>query len=143
MAGLGCIGRSNLLVTPRFGPRVRLRALTLSEPLAPTGPIDFDPCAGCAAPCIRYCPQNAFTQRVYTPEETGLDRLPGRDGSYFRAACHEQMLLDEERATEGSMPEVSDRPAKIIKYCRNCELLCAWPPREGHTDAPAGEEKGS
>ena len=29
MAGLGCIGRNNLLVTQKFGPRVRLRAVIL------------------------------------------------------------------------------------------------------------------
>ena len=86
---------------------------------------------------------DAFAERIYTEEETGFGHLPGRDGSYFRASCNAQMLFNEEHAKEGIMPEVSDRPAKIIKYCRNCELLCAWPPREGHTDAPAGEEKGS
>ena len=47
MAGLGCIGRNNLLVTPEFGPRIRLRAMALSVPMPSTGPIAFDP-AGCA-----------------------------------------------------------------------------------------------
>lgn len=123
-AGLGCIGRNNLLVTPEFGPRVRLRAMTLSVGLPPTGPIDFDPCAGCDAPCLSHCPQGAFSERVYTPEETGLQRLPGRDGHYYRAACAEQMAKNEEEAAEGMMPEVCDHPEKIIKYCRNCELFC-------------------
>ena len=123
-AGLGCIGRNNLLVTPEFGPRVRLRAMTLSVELPPTGPIDFDPCAGCDAPCLSHCPQGAFSEQVYTPEETGLERLPGRDGRYYRAACAEQMAKNEEEAAEGMMPEVCDHPEKIIKYCRNCELFC-------------------
>ena len=47
LAGLGCIGLNNLLVTPDFGPRVRLRALTIDAPVPPTGPIAFDPCRGC------------------------------------------------------------------------------------------------
>ena len=33
-AGLGVIGRNNLLITPRFGPRVRLRALLVDMDLA-------------------------------------------------------------------------------------------------------------
>ena len=123
-AGLGCIGRNNLLVTPEFGPRVRLRAMTVSAWLPPTGALDFDPCAGCDAPCLAHCPQRAFDQRIYTPEETGLMHLPGRDGHYYRASCAEQMKKNEDEAQEGLMPEVCDHPEKIIKYCRNCELLC-------------------
>jgi len=123
-AGLGCIGRNNLLVTPEFGPRVRLRAMTISVELEPTGPVDFDPCKGCDAPCLAHCPQSAFSERIYTPEETGIDRLPGRDGSYYRAACAVQMQKNEDEARTGLMPEVCDHPEKIIKYCRNCELFC-------------------
>ena len=123
-AGLGRVGRNNLLVTPQFGPRVRLRAMTISVDLPPTGPIDFDPCAGCDAPCIRHCPQAAFSEVIYTPEETGIEYLPGRDGSYYRASCNRQMEKNEAEAQEGMMPEVCDHPEKIIKYCRNCELFC-------------------
>lgn len=123
-AGLGCIGRNNLLVTPEYGPRVRLRAMTVSAELLPTGPIDFDPCADCDAPCISHCPQRAFSEVIYTPEETGLNHLPGRDGNYYRASCAEQMKRNEDEAQTGMMPEVCDHPEKIIKYCRNCELLC-------------------
>lgn len=123
-AGLGCIGRNNLLVTPQYGPRVRLRAMTISAELPPTGPIDFDPCADCDAPCLAHCPQQAFARRIYTPEETGLDHLPGRDGHYARAACAAQMKVNEDTAQTGLMPEVCDHPEKIIKYCRNCELFC-------------------
>ena len=123
-AGLGCIGRNNLLVTPHFGPRVRLRAVIISEELPATGPLSFDPCSSCDAPCIRHCPQHAFENRIYTAEETGIDTLPGRDGSYYRAACNEQMLKNEREALPGMMPEVCDHEETIIKYCRNCELLC-------------------
>jgi len=123
-AGLGCIGRNNLLVTPQFGPRVRLRALLISEELEPTGPLAFDPCALCDEPCRRGCPQKAFADVVYTYEETGLEYRPGRDGRYNRAGCAVQMKKNEDEAAVGLMPEISDQPDKIIKYCRNCELLC-------------------
>ena len=37
LAALGCIGKNNILVTPEFGPRVRLRALTLDIELPSSG----------------------------------------------------------------------------------------------------------
>ncbi len=37
LAGLGCIGRNNLLITPSLGPRVRLRAMFLDRDLPFTG----------------------------------------------------------------------------------------------------------
>lgn len=123
-AGIGCIGYNNLCVTPKYGPRVRLRAMTVNVWLPPTGPIDFDPCKDCEKPCIKGCPQNAFKDVIYTEEETNLSHLPARDGNYYRASCNEQMLHNENTAKEGMMPEVCDHPEKIIKYCRNCELLC-------------------
>ena len=123
-AGLGCIGRNNLLVTPAFGPRVRLRAMTISAWLPPDGPLDFDPCARCDAPCIAHCPQHAFENVVYTQKETGVEFLPGRDGRFSRASCAAQMKNNEDGAEMGMMPEVCDHPERIIKYCRNCELLC-------------------
>ncbi|MBQ0001756.1 MAG: epoxyqueuosine reductase [Clostridiales bacterium] len=123
-AGLGCIGYNNLCVTPAFGPRVRLRAMTINVSLPPTGPIAFDPCRTCDRPCITNCPQNAFSEVIYTREETGLTHLPARNGNYYRASCNNQMLKNEETAAEGLMPEVCDHTEKIIKYCRNCELSC-------------------
>ena len=123
-AGLGCIGRNNLLVTPEYGPRIRLRGIVISELLPSDGPLLFDPCRTCSAPCLRHCPQNAFSKVIYTEEETGQSFLPGRDGHYDRAVCSIQMKKDEDDALPGLMPEVSDKPDVIIKYCRNCELYC-------------------
>ncbi len=124
MAGLGRIGYNNLLVSPEFGPRVRLRAMTVNMPLPSTGPCKIDPCEGCERPCLTKCPMKAFEEQIYTEEETGFTYLPGRNGHYYRAACNQMMLRNEDTAQIGMMPEVSDQPEKIIKYCRNCELNC-------------------
>ncbi|UMZ74416.1 hypothetical protein [Natranaerofaba carboxydovora] len=64
-AGLGCIGRSNLLVTPEYGPRVRFRAMIVSEDLVSTGPITYNPCTSCEGLCIKSCPQKAFYEGSY------------------------------------------------------------------------------
>ena len=39
LAGLGVVGKNNLLVTPEYGPRVRLRALLLDRYVECTGPL--------------------------------------------------------------------------------------------------------
>lgn len=123
-AGLGCIGRNNLLVTPEFGPRVRLRAIGLSLDLPSTGPAEFDPCKGCPAPCRKACPRNAFAEKIYTPRETGIERLPGRDGFYYREACNHEMLENENTATLTPAPEYSKEALPVIRYCRACEHNC-------------------
>lgn len=123
MAGLGCIGKSNILVTPEFGPRVRLRAMLLETEIAPTGPIDFDPCENCDQFCRQACPQRAFDQLVFSSAEIGFEQLPGRNGSFSRPTCNIQMKKDIDAADEDTDPQ-SGEMEKIIKYCRRCELAC-------------------
>lgn len=108
LAGLGIIGMNNLLVTPEYGPRVRLRGIFLEAELEPTGPIDFDPCSGCPLQCHDSYPNNAF-----------------RTGSFTRAFCKE--IQDGRDANfeilEGSIMGI-DEPSGVVKYCRKCELAC-------------------
>lgn len=125
-AGLGCIGRNNLLITPEFGPKIRLRAILISEKLPQTGPISFDPCSDCEGYCLKGCPQDAFKETIYTKEETGLEYLPARAGNYFRKNCVVEMTKNETEAEVKVMPQFSSEPLKIIKYCRNCEYLCPF-----------------
>jgi epoxyqueuosine reductase len=131
LAGLGCIGRNNLLITPQLGPRLRPRAMLLEDELTPTGPIDFDPCGGCDEPCRKVCPQDAFGRIVHTTFEMGVDALPGRDGSFSRAACMDQMAEDVENAgiaandwgPSGEHWQKAQTP-QPIKWCRRCEFAC-------------------
>lgn len=113
LAGLGIIGKNNLLITPKFGPRVRLRALFLDVDLEPTGPIDFSPCEACDMPCRQACPQKAF-----------------RNGSYCMPFCDERMEKDAANEVIVSNWEIDGSPGKVIKYCRACELVCPVPLRQ-------------
>jgi epoxyqueuosine reductase len=61
-AGLGFIGRNNLLVTPRFGSRVRLVSVLTDMPLVVGSPIEMD-CGECRD-CITVCPAGAIGERV-------------------------------------------------------------------------------
>jgi epoxyqueuosine reductase len=103
LAGIGIIGKNNLLLTPDYGACVRLRAMFLDVELQPTGPLDFDPCTECDKPCFQACPQNAF-----------------RNGSYEREYCQTQIRKDEESVK----PLPSDPLTGHVRYCRACELSC-------------------
>jgi epoxyqueuosine reductase len=108
LAGVGVIGKHNLLITPEFGTRVRLRGIFVEAELEPTGPIDFDPCKDCDMPCHRACPRDAF-----------------RSGSYERPYCKEEN--DERYANEelidGSIMGIEES-SMVMKPCRFCELAC-------------------
>jgi epoxyqueuosine reductase len=132
LAGLGCLGKNNMLVTREFGPRVRLRAMLLGEELPPTGPVDFDPCQGCEEPCKNVCPQKAFDDILYSSRETGLVSLPGRSGCYDRNLCNVQMEEDIQSALSaegkamgqaGAGKQLEEGSVRV-KYCRLCEYAC-------------------
>jgi len=84
MAGLGCIGKNNLFLTPEFGPEVRLRALFTYLKLPSTGPLEFHPCKECDMPCRRVCPQDAFASKKYSRIKWGS--LTCRAGTAFTIA---------------------------------------------------------
>ncbi|RPI30120.1 MAG: epoxyqueuosine reductase, partial [Actinomycetota bacterium] len=97
-AGLGRIGKNNLVITPEYGPRIRWRGLLLDRPAKATGPIDFDPCDGCEQPCRKACPVKAFDRTVYLSEELGQSALPGLNGTYDRVTCNTKMSRDVDEA---------------------------------------------
>lgn len=63
-AGLGVFALSNLLVTPEFGPRVRLSGVITDAPLAHDKPLSSNPCkeaqSRCKLACVRGCPTEAL-----------------------------------------------------------------------------------
>ncbi|MFC1682868.1 hypothetical protein ACFL0G_01555 [Candidatus Zixiibacteriota bacterium] len=64
LAGLGWLGRSNLLVTPQHGARVRLVTVLTDLPLRVDRPLDSD-CEKCRA-CLRVCPAEAIHETQET-----------------------------------------------------------------------------
>jgi len=61
-AGMGRIGRSSLLITEKFGPRVRLACLLTDAPLRSTRHEVADACTDCAGDCIAHCPAGALAE---------------------------------------------------------------------------------
>lgn len=123
LAGLGCIGMNNLVITPQFGPRQRIRVMLVNAVLAATGSIDFDPCNDCDMPCRKVCPQHAFDRPVYSYAVYGRETLPGRTGVYDRLRCNEQMLIDEANVDIVDSEEEA-AVVRRVKYCRRCEMAC-------------------
>jgi epoxyqueuosine reductase len=124
LAGLGGIGKNNMLITPQYGPRVRLRALALQVKLPETGPLDFDPCANCDMPCRQICPRKAFDKQIFAPRDYGMLELPGREGVYDRETC---ALESDKRLPPDDFiaPKVEAKYGNIISVsCRSCEFAC-------------------
>lgn len=70
VAGLGEFGLNNLLLTPRFGPRVLLGAVVTDAPIIPDPPLKVQLCDLCGA-CLKACPVGAIK------EPKGYDRRKG------------------------------------------------------------------
>ncbi len=96
MAGIGSMGRNNLVLVPGYGSRLRFRAVWADlDGLEEDPPVHDSPCAGCVGYCIRACPMDAF-----------------RTGRYSRERCLARMEADK---ASGRMR---------IDHCRACELAC-------------------
>ena len=101
-AGLGCIGRNNLVINPEFGPRLRFRALWVDiEPGPPSRPALEPPCESCPHPCETECPMNAL-----------------EGGRYSRARCMARMEADK------AAPLNTTGKHGPVDHCRVCELVC-------------------
>ncbi|MCT8337196.1 hypothetical protein FKB36_06735 [Methanoculleus sp. Afa-1] len=96
LAGIGRMGRNNLVLVPGYGPRVRFRAVWADLNCPDAGLAgEEDPCAGCEGACTRVCPMDAFPT-----------------GRYSRDRCMARMDADK-TAGRGR-----------IDHCRACELAC-------------------
>jgi epoxyqueuosine reductase len=58
-AGLGWIGKTDLFISPTFGPRLRLSSILIKTPVAPqNNPVEKSLCGKCRL-CVDICPANA------------------------------------------------------------------------------------
>jgi epoxyqueuosine reductase QueG len=64
LAGLGEIGLNNLLITPRFGARVRLVSVITEAPIMPDKPYQKSICQACQRKCGKACVANCPVQAL-------------------------------------------------------------------------------
>jgi epoxyqueuosine reductase len=81
-AGLGWIGKTDLFISKKFGPRLRLASVIVDYPLKPQSPpIDKSQCGKCNL-CVDACPAQAATGKLWN---INVDR----DQFYSARKCKE------------------------------------------------------
>jgi epoxyqueuosine reductase len=64
-AGLGWIGKTDLFVSKKFGPRLRLVSILLNTPVKPKSePVEKSRCGNCNL-CVDICPANAANGKLW------------------------------------------------------------------------------
>ena len=98
VAGLGGIGLSKLLVTPEFGPFVRLGTIITDAPINFDKPMDETPCEECES-CRNACPVKAIQE----------------DGTLDYSACSSYTLSNALPGIIGIARNLIDADEKKIK----------------------------
>ena len=109
LGGLGWIGKSCLLVTPMFGPRVRFVSLLTNAPLKVTGSIIEQKCNSCVE-CVKICPVQAITGKNFNTGD-------GRSVRFDFMKC--QNYFDEMKKDESRKP-----------VCGMCLYICPYGKKE-------------
>ncbi|HUX95101.1 MAG TPA: 4Fe-4S double cluster binding domain-containing protein [Bacteroidales bacterium] len=105
-AGLGWIGKTDLLVTKKFGPRLRLTTILIKEMVRlKTKPMNRSRCGTCTI-CIEKCPAKAANGKVWN---TTVDRDVYFDAHKCRNQC---IAFGRERLSEGA------------RVCGICVAVC-------------------
>lgn len=104
-AGLGWIGKSGVLVTRKFGPRVRLAAILVDYPFESGKPTVKSLCGTCHA-CVDACPWSVIKGIEWNPSTK-------RDGLLDYQLCNQKRR---------ELIETSGRK----HTCGYCILACPW-----------------
>jgi len=108
LAGLGFIGKNNLLIHPGYGARIRFRAHLVETPFTPSTPLDFDPCRECEQPCLDVCPAKALDKE-----------------GYHHDTC--LVYMDRQAAESPLMPSGHNgHVLREVRSCRICEFACSY-----------------
>jgi epoxyqueuosine reductase QueG len=103
LAGLGWIGKSCLLITPSYGPRVRFATILTDAPLKAGSPISVK-CNDCRE-CVDVCPVKAFTGASFNLSEP-------REVRFNANLCRSYGKKREEKLGEG--------------FCGLCVYVCPY-----------------
>jgi reductive dehalogenase len=114
-AGLGELGRNGLLITEKYGPRVRLCKVFSDMPLVPDSPefIGVDRfCVQCKK-CAQFCPSKAISFGVKTTEAITISNISGV----------EKWMIDPEKCFRFWAANRTD--------CSNCIRVCPFNQKGG------------
>lgn len=94
-AGLGWIGKNGLLITEKYGPRVRLGTVLTDFKLDVGKPVETSKCGNCTL-CVKSCPAMALHGKLW---EAGMERKEIVDAQ----ACSEYMNKNFKHIGRGSV----------------------------------------
>ncbi len=106
-AGLGWIGKNALLVTSRYGPRVRLASIFTDMPLDAAVPIAESHCGACDR-CVRACPAGAI------------------HGVSWQAGLPRETLVDVWACRRTAERLLWERAGRRDAVCGVCIAVCPW-----------------
>jgi epoxyqueuosine reductase len=89
LAGIGVFGKNSLLLSPEFGPRIRLTSVNTDATLEPSAPLDVDLCGDCDI-CLHACPVDAF-EGAGIVDKSACDANHVSTGERLQLADWEQM----------------------------------------------------
>lgn len=105
LAGHGWIGKSALLITPEYGPRVRWGTVLTNARILPADkPFEGERCSSCTQ-CIDKCPVGAFT------------------GLAFDSSKPRSNIFAAEKCDEYIIPTIS---AESRLHCGTCVYICPY-----------------
>jgi len=105
-AGLGWIGKTDLFISKKFGPRLRLASVLVDYPLKPLNPpIDESKCGKCNL-CVEACPAKAANGKLWNIH---VDR----DEFYSAAKC-------KQTANRLSLERIN----QDMRLCGICVSVC-------------------
>jgi epoxyqueuosine reductase QueG len=105
-AGLGWIGKTDLFISKKFGPRLRLASVLVDYPLKPLNPpIDKSRCGKCNL-CVEACPAKAANGKLWNIHTD-------RDEFYSAAKC-------KETANRLTL----ERIGRDMRLCGICVSIC-------------------
>lgn len=109
-SGIGWVGKSNLLVTERYGSMIRLASVLTDAPLKTAAPVNESKCGDCML-CVDACPASALTGKLW-------DTTVARDEILNTSKCSAMAI---ERSISGfGIP---------IELCGKCFAVCKYTKR--------------
>jgi len=119
-AGIGWIGKTCLLVSEKFGPRVRLASVLTNHRFENIGvPINESKCGSCTV-CVEKCPANAA------------------NGISWRTTIDRDEFFDAGKCRETSRKRSLEYIQKEISLCGICVSVC--PIGKNNTEQPCTKE---
>ena len=110
-AGLGWIGKTDLFVSLRFGPRLRLASILIKDELSPDNPVmDQSQCGNCQI-CVLQCPAQAA------------------NGIAWSTGTHRDEFFDPFKCMTYCRKITAEKIHQTVTICGRCLAVC---PRGKH-----------